>query len=186
LAQFPRQDINLVVRTRSEPSAAMSGIREAVRQVDRHLPLVDVRTMEQVKEQNMLWAKQPTWVLGAFAGIAALMAALGLYGVLAHAVTQQRRKIGIRMALGARAGDVVSHTLRDAFSMLLVGLAVGMTGAFALTRALKSLLFQVSALDPVALAVACVVMTLVGILAALIPASRAAGVDPMTALRDEG
>jgi predicted permease len=186
LAQFPRQDISLVVRTRGEPSAAMSGIREAVRQVDPHLPLGDVRTMEQVKDKSMLWAKQPTWVVGAFAGVAALMAALGLYGVLAHAVTQQRREIGIRMALGARPGDVVAHTLRSALSMLLVGLAVGLAGAFALTRALKSLLFQVSALDPAALAVACVLMTLVGMLAAAIPACRAAAVDPMTVLRDEG
>jgi len=186
LAQVPRQDISLVVRTRSEPLGAMSGIREAVRQVDPHLPLGEVRTMEQVKERSMLWAKQPTWVVGAFAGIAALMAALGLYGVLAHAITEQRREIGIRMALGARPGDVVSHTLRSALSMLLVGLAVGLAGAFTLTRALKSLLFEVSALDPAALALACVLMTLIGILAALIPASRAAGVDPMTVLRDEG
>jgi putative ABC transport system permease protein len=164
----------------------MSDIRQAVRQVDANLALGEVRTMERVKEQSMLWAKQPTWVVGAFAGVAALMAALGLYGVLAHAVAQQRREIGIRMALGARPGDVVSHTLRSALSMLLVGLAVGLTGAFALTRVLKSLLFKVSALDPVALALACVLMTLVGILAALIPASRAAGVDPMMVLRDEG
>jgi putative ABC transport system permease protein len=186
LAQVPQQDIRLVVRTESEPLAVMSGIREAVRQVDPRLPLGDVRTMEQVKERSMLWAKQPTWVVGAFAGVAALLAALGLYGVLAHAVTEQRREIGIRMALGARQGDVVSHVLRSAFSMLMVGLAVGLAGAFALTRVLKSLLFQVSALDPVALAVACVLMTLVGILAAWIPASRAARVDPMTVLRDEG
>jgi putative ABC transport system permease protein len=186
LAQVPRQDISLVVRTRSEPLATMSGIREAVRQVDPRLPLGEVRTMEQVKEQSMLWAKQPTWAVGAFAGVAALMAALGLYGVLAHAVTEQRREIGIRMAMGARPGDVVSHTLCSALSMLLVGLAVGLAGAFALTRALKSLLFEVSALDPVALALGCILMTFVGILAALIPASRAAGVDPMTVLRDEG
>jgi putative ABC transport system permease protein len=186
LAQFPRQDISLAIRTRSEPSAAMSGIREAVRQVDPHLPLGDVRTMEEVKERSMLWAKQPTWVVGTFAGVAALMAALGLYGVLTHAVTQQRREIAIRMALGARPGDVLSHTLRSALSMLLVGLAVGLAGAFALTRVLKSLLFGVSALDPAALALACVLMTGVGILAALIPAGRAAGVDPMTVLRDEG
>jgi len=186
LAQFPRQDISLVVRTRGEPLAAMPGIREAVRQLDSHLPLGEVRTMKQVKEQSMLWAKQPTWVVGAFAGLAALMAALGLYGVLAHAVTQQRREIGIRMALGAQPGDVVSHTVRSALSMLLVGLAVGLAGAFAVTRALKSLLFEVSALDPAALALACVLMTFVGILAALIPASRAAGVDPMAVLRDEG
>jgi ABC-type antimicrobial peptide transport system permease subunit len=113
------------------------------------------------------------------------MAALGLYGVLAHSVTQRRREIGIRMALGARPSNVVSHTLRSALSMLLVGLAGGLAGAFALTWALKSLLFQVSALDPVALAVACLLMTLVGILAALIPACRATRVDPMTVLRDE-
>jgi predicted lysophospholipase L1 biosynthesis ABC-type transport system permease subunit len=186
LGQFPRQNINLVARTRSQPSAAVSGIREALRQVDPHLPLGDVRTMEEVKDRSMLWAKQPTWVLGVFAGIAALMAALGLYGVLAHAVTQQRREIGIRMALGARPGAIVSQTLLSALSMLLVGLAAGLAGAFALTRALKSLLFEVSALDPMALAVACVLMTAIGIVAALIPASRAAGVDPMTVLRDEG
>jgi predicted permease len=186
LAQAPRQDIKLVVRTLTDPVAALSGIREAVRQIDPNLPLGDVMTMEQVKERSMLWAKQPTWVVGAFAGVAALMAALGLYGVLAHAVTQQRREIGIHMALGARPGDVVSHTLRSALSMLVVGLAVGLAGAFALTRVLKSLLFQVSALDPAALALAGLLMTLVGILAALIPASRAAGVDPMTVLRDEG
>ncbi len=186
LAQIPQQDVNLAVRTQIDPLSLVSGIREAVRQVDPHLPLGNVKTMEQVKQQSMLWAKQPTWVVGAFAGVAALMAALGLYGVLANAVTQQRREIGIRMALGARPGDVVSRILRGAFLMLLVGLATGLAGAFALTRALKSLLFEVSALDPVALAVACVLMTLVGLLAAWIPASRAAGVDPMTALREEG
>jgi predicted permease len=186
LAQAPRQDIKLVVRTRIAPAAAMPGIREAVRQVDPNLPLGDVMTMEQVKDQSMLWARQPTWVVGAFAGVAALLAALGLYGVLAHAVTQQRREIGIRMALGASSGDVLSHILRSAFAMLIVGLAGGLAGAFALTRVVKSLLFQVSALDPVALAVACFLMTLVGMLAAWIPASRAARVDPMTVLRDEG
>ncbi len=186
LAQAPRQDIKLVVRTQSDPASVMPGIREAVREIDKHLPLGDVMTMEQVKQQSILWAKQPSWVLGAFAGIAAFMAALGLYGVLANAVTDQRREIGIRMALGARPGDVISHTLRGALLMLAVGLALGLAGAFALTRVLASLLFEVSALDPVALALACILMTLVGLLAAWIPASRAAGVDPMMVLREEG
>lgn len=185
-AQAPRQDINLVVRTRTEPAAAMPGIREAVREVDPNLPLGDVRTMEQVKEQSTLWARQPTWVVGAFAGVAALLAALGLYGVLAHAVTEQRREIGIRMALGARSADVLSHILRGALAMLLVGFAGGLAGAFALTRVLKSLLFEVSALDPAALAIACVLMALIGMMAAWIPASRAAHMDPTTVLRDEG
>lgn len=186
LAQAPRQDVKLVVRTRSAPAVTMPGIREAVRQIDSHLPLGDVMTMEQVKQESILWARQPTWVVGAFAGVAALLAALGLYGVLAHAVTQQRREIGIRMALGARSGDVLSLILRSALTLLGVGLVSGLLGAFALTRVLKSLLFQVSTLDPVALAGACVLMTLVGILASWIPASRAARVDPMTVLRDEG
>jgi putative ABC transport system permease protein len=186
LAQAPRQDIKLVVRTSSGPETAMPAIREAVGQVDSTLPLGDVLTMEQVKERSILWARQPTWVVGAFAGVAVLLAALGLYGVLAHAVTEQRREIGIRMALGARSGDVLSHIFRSAFAMLIMGLAGGLAGAFALTRVLKSLLFQVSALDPVAFAVGCILMILVGLLAAWIPASRATRVDPMTVLRDEG
>jgi hypothetical protein len=186
LAQTPQQNIKVVVRTRISPAAAMPGIREAIRQIDPNLPLGDVMTMQQVKEQSLLWARQPTWVIGAFAGVAALLAALGLYGVLTHAVTQQRREIGIRMAVGARSGDVLAHILRGAFSMLLIGLAAGLAGAVALTRVLKSLLFQVSVLDPAALAVACILMTLVGIVAAWIPASRATRVDPMTVLRDEG
>lgn len=186
LAQAPRQDINLVVRTRTEPAAAMPGIREAVREIDPNLPLGEVMTMEQVKQQSTLWMREPTWVVGAFAVVAGLLAALGLYGVLAHAVTQQRREIGIRMAVGASSSDVLSHILGSAFSMLMVGLAVGLTGAFALTRVMKSFLFQVSALDPAALAAAGVLMILIGILAAWIPATRAAHVSPMTVLRDEG
>ncbi|MGH9163115.1 MAG: FtsX-like permease family protein [Vicinamibacteraceae bacterium] len=167
-----------MVRTQSDPSAVMTGIREAVRQVDPNLPLGDVRTMEQVKQQSMLWAKQSTWVLGAFAGVAALLASLGLYGVLAHAVAQRRREIGIRMALGARQGDVLSYVLRSAFSMLLVGLAGGLAGAFALTHVLKSFLFYVSTMDPIALSVACLLMTLVGMVGAWVPARRATAVDP--------
>jgi putative ABC transport system permease protein len=186
LAQAPRQDIKLVVRTRSAPAMAIPGIREAVQEIDPHLPLGDVRTMKQVKDESTLPARQPTWVVGAFAGVAALMAALGLYGVLANAVTQQGREIGIRMALGARSSDVLLRILHSAFSMLIVGLAGGLAGAFALTRFLKSLLFQMSALDPVALTAGCVLMTLIGLLAAWIPARRATHVDPMTVLRDEG
>jgi len=186
LAQAPRQDVKLLVRTTIDPFAAMSGIREAVRQVDPNLPLGDLRTMQQVKDQSMLWARQPTWALGAFAGVAALLAALGLYGVLAHAVAQQRREIAIRMALGARRGKVLSQVLRNAFSMLVVGLTAGLAGTYALTRALRSLLFHVSALDPTALSAACILMALVALLAAWVPASRAARVDPMTVIRDEG
>jgi putative ABC transport system permease protein len=186
LAQVPRLDVKLVVRTQREPTAVLPGIREAVRQIDPNLPLGDVRTMEQIRERSLTGAKQPAWVIGAFALVAALLAALGLYGVLSHAVTQQRREIGIRMALGARSQDVLAHVLRGAMSMVAVGLVLGLAGAFALTRVIESLLFEVSVLDPAAIGVACVAMALVGLLAALLPAGRAASVQPMAVLRDEG
>jgi putative ABC transport system permease protein len=110
----------------------------------------------------------------------------GLYGVLAQAVTQQRREIGIRMALGAGPRAIVFEVLRSAGAMVAVGLALGLAGAVALTGLMKSLLFQVSALDPAAFAAACAAMMLVGLLATVLPANRAARVDPVTTLREEG
>ena len=151
LAQAPRREIKFIVRTRGDESAVMPGIREAVRQIDPHLPLGDVRTMKDIRQRSLSGASDPTWVIGVFAGIAALLAALGLYGVLSHTVNQQRREIGIRMALGARAGDVLSQVLRQALGMIVVGLAAGLLGALAVTRVMRTLLFEVSALDPVAL-----------------------------------
>jgi putative ABC transport system permease protein len=186
LAQAPRLDVKLFVRTLAEPAAVMPAIREAMREVDPNLPLGDIATMQQIRDDTLSGSSRPAWVIGIFGAVAALLAALGLYGVLAHAVTQQRREIGIRMALGARSRDVLSHVLRNALKLVLVGLVLGMAAAFAVTRVIQNLLFEVSALDPVALAVACVAMAVVGVLAALAPASRAAGVEPMAVLREEG
>jgi putative ABC transport system permease protein len=186
LAQVPNPEVNLIVRAQGDPVSVVATIREAVRQVDPNLPLGDIATMQQIRERTLSGASRPAWLIGAFAAVAALLAALGLYGVLSHAVTQQRREIGIRMALGARSRDVLAHVLWNALTMIMVGLALGMLGAFALTRVMKSLLFGVSPVDPLALAVACVSMTLIGLLAGFLPASRAARVDPITTLRDEG
>ena len=186
LAQVPRLDVKLFVSTLTEPAAMMPAIREAIHEVDPNLPLGDIATMQQVRDGTLSDFSRPAWVIGIFGAVAALLAALGLYGVLAHAVTQQRREIGIRMALGARSQDVLSQALLNALRMVLAGLALGMLAAFALTRVIQNLLFDVSALDPLALGVACVSMLLVGLLAALLPASRAAAVEPMTVLRDEG
>ncbi|MGH8639271.1 MAG: FtsX-like permease family protein, partial [Burkholderiales bacterium] len=186
LAQVPRPDIKLIVRTQAEPAFVLSGIREAVREIDPNLPLGDIATMQQVRERTLSGASRPAWVIGVFAAVAAILAALGLYGVLSHAVTQQRRDIGIRMALGARSSDVVSHVLRKALLMVAAGLVFGIFGAVALTRVMENLLFEVSPLDPVALSVACISMTLIGLVAGFLPASRAARVDPMKTLRDEG
>lgn len=186
LAQAPSAAVKLIVRTRTEAAAAMPAIREAVREVDASLPLGDIATMEQVRESTLSGASRPAWVIGVFAGIAVMLAGIGLYGVVSHAVTQRRREIGIRMALGARSGNVLSQVLWNALSMVAVGLAFGMVGAFALTRVMKSLLFEVSPLDPVALSVACAAMVLIGLVAGFLPANRAARVDPVTTLREEG
>ncbi len=185
LAQAPTPDIKIIARTLADPASVVPTIREAVRRVDPNLPLGDVATMQQVRERTLEDFSRPAWVIGVFATVAAWLAALGLYGVLAHSVTQQRREIGIRMALGAQSGDVLSHVLRNGLSMVGVGLMLGLAGSFALTRVMESLLFQVSPLDPVALTAACVAMTLIGLLAGFVPAKRAARVNPMAVLRDE-
>ena len=186
LAQAPATGVKLIVRAATGTAVVMPAIREAVRDIDSHLPLGDVATMEQVRDATLSGSSRPAWLIGAFAGVAILLTAIGLYGVLSHAVTQQRREIGIRMALGARSSDVLSHVLGSALSMVMVGLVLGMAGAFSLTRVMKSLLFEVSPLDPIALTVACISITLIGLLAGFLPAYRAAHVDPVTTLRDEG
>ncbi len=186
LAQAPNPQVKLIIRTEAEPAAVMPGVREAVREIDPGLPLGDIATMRQIRERTLSGASRPAWLIGVFAAVAVLLAAVGLYGVLSQAVTQQHREIGIRIALGARSRDVLAHVLRNALTMVAAGLVLGTLGAVALTRVMKSLLFEVSPLDPVALAVACVAMMLIGLLAAFLPANRAARVDPVTTLREEG
>jgi putative ABC transport system permease protein len=185
LAQFPHMDLRIVVRAQGRPAAVMPGVMEAIRRVDPNLPIGDIRTLDQIRGRSLSGAAQPAWLIGAFALTASFLAALGLYGVLSHTVTQQRREIGIRMALGAQSGDVLSRVLGSAATMVSLGVALGLAGAFALTRLMESLLFQVSALDPFALAAACVLTLLVSLAAGLIPARRAARVEPMTVLREE-
>ncbi|HEY7058695.1 MAG TPA: ABC transporter permease [Vicinamibacterales bacterium] len=186
LLQSPRRELRLIVRTRDDPSSMMPSIRQAVGAVDPRLPLGNVRTMAEVKQLTLAQKTEPAWIIGAFAGVATLLAALGLYGVLSHAVNQRRREIGIRMALGAASGDVLTHVLRNATRLIIVGLTVGLVGALALTRVMSTLLFQVSAMDPIAFTLAVVSMILVGLVAALIPATRASHVDPAVALRSDG
>ncbi|QOY90663.1 ABC transporter permease [Paludibaculum fermentans] len=186
LAQTPATHVKLIVLAQTDVAAAVTALREAVRGVDAKLPLGEVVTLEQVRERTLSGASRPAWLIGVFAVIAALLAGIGLYGVISHTVSQRRREIGIRMALGARSRDVLSQVLRNAVSLVCIGLGIGLLGALALTRVMKSLLYEVSPLDPLAFAASCLAMVLVGLLAGWLPAHRAAGVDPVTTLRDEG
>jgi putative ABC transport system permease protein len=184
IAQVPAREVKLIVRTARDPFAVMPAIRQAVKETDPSLAVGDVRTLQEVHQRGLSSVSEPAWLIGAFAVVAAFLAALGLYGVLSHTVAQQEREIGIRLALGAARHDVVSHVLRSAISMALLGLALGLGGAAALTRVLQTLLFEVSPLDPPALAAACLSITVVGLLAASLPALRALRVDPITILRE--
>ena len=186
LAQAPASGVGLIVRTTVDPAAAVSGIREALRRVDPNLPLGEVATLEQVRENTLAFASRPAWVIGVFAAIAALLASLGIYGVIAHTVSERTREVGIRIALGARPRDVVSQVLRDAMTMVITGLAIGLVAAYAVTGTLESLLFDVEPLDPLAMTMASVSLVVVALIAALVPASRAARVQPLAVLRDQG
>jgi predicted permease len=185
IAQAPRLQVKLSARTLAGPTVAMPVIRDVVQEVDPMLAIADVRTMEQVRLRSLSGLKEPAWLIAIFAALSAALAALGLYGVVSHAVSQRRREIGIRMALGARANNVLTLVIRNVLVMIVTGVIIGLAAAAALTRVTTSLLFEVSALDPIAFAAAAVTMATVGMMAALIPASRATRVDPTTALRSE-
>lgn len=185
LAQEPTPGVKLIVRTQIDPGAVMRGIREALHRVDPNLPLGGVATMQQVRDGTLTFASRPAWVIGVFAAVAVLLAALGIYGVIAHSVTERRREVGIRMAMGARPSDVVSQVLRNALALVFAGIVVGLAGAFAVSGVLESLLYQVRPLDPLAMAVACAALVVVGVLAAVLPARRVAAVDPVSVLREE-
>jgi putative ABC transport system permease protein len=184
--QNPQRSASFIVRTTGDPIALAPEIRKAVRELDPEIALGDLRSIQQIRQQSLSGATQPAWLIGSFALVAVLLAVLGLYGVLSHAVIQQRKEIGIRLALGATPGNVVSHILRDALFMVVVGLSLGLAGALALTRLMKGLLFQAPKLDPSVLTIGCVAMGMISLLAAFIPATRASRIDPVNALREDG
>ena len=185
IAQAPRMQIKLAVRTHGDAMAVVPSIREAVRELDPQLALAGIKTLAQIRSGSLSGLRQPVWVIGIFAVLAALLAALGLYGVVSHTVSRQQKEIGIRMALGARSTEVLSMVVGNVLITIVAGLAVGLAASMALTRVTRSLLFEVSPLDPFAFATAAVAMTLVALIAALVPASRATRVDPTTALRSD-
>ena len=180
---WPQQ---LVVRTSGDPLALGPAVRRAVWDVDPDQPVVDVRAMSEVLDAELANRSTQLTLIGAFAVIALVLAAVGLYGTLSYTVSQSTAEIGLRMALGAEQRTVVGSVVRSALGTAVLGIALGLVAAFALTRTIASFLYDVSPTDPATAVAVAAVLLVVTALAAFVPARRAASIDPMTALRAEG
>jgi putative ABC transport system permease protein len=173
----------LVVRTKVEPMSLATALGNAVWAVDKDQPVSNIDTMENIVAGAVARQRFSTMLLGIFAAVALLLAAVGIYGVMSYSVAQRTREIGIRMALGAQRGDVLKMTIKQGLKLVAMGVAIGLIAAFILTRVMASLLFGVSATDPVTFVSISLVLMSVAMLASYIPALRATKVDPMVALR---
>jgi len=175
----------LHIRTNGEPGALINRVRAEVKALDANLPLTDVKTMQEHMRAPLAPAKLFAWLSSAFGVLALLLAATGLYGVMAYLVSGRTREFGIRVALGARGGDVLRLVLSEGLTLVATGVIFGLLASIALTRVLQSVLYGVSATDPATFAGVALVLVAVALIACYIPARRATKVDPMIALRYE-
>lgn len=176
---------DIVVRTSADPLALSHSIEQQLQAIDPSIGIGHIRTMEQVRSGAVAMRQFNMTLLSVFAGLALLLAAIGIYGVIAYSVTQRTHEIGVRMALGAKRRDVLRLVLNQGMVLAGFGIAFGIAGALALTRLLEGYLYQVKPTDPLTLTAACAVLAIAAILASYLPARRAASVDPMQALRCE-
>jgi predicted permease len=177
--------VSFYVRTAGDPAQMASAVTAVVKRVDPTLPVTNLKTLAQQVRDNTFLDHMMTTLSSLFAGLATLLAAVGLYGVLAYTVSQRTREIGLRMALGAAPGRVRAMVLRQVAWMTLVGGIIGLAGAVGVGYSAGSILFELKAWDPAVLSISAVLLTLVAIAAGFIPARRASLIDPMTALRYE-
>jgi putative ABC transport system permease protein len=184
-AQFPIQEMMVAVRVQDDPASFATRLREEVWAVDPDIPLSNITTMERLLSEALAQPRFNAIVLGFFGATALALAALGIYGVLSTTVAQRTSEIGIRMALGARSGDVVRMVVRQGMRMTLAGLAIGVAAALASTPVLRSLLFGVDATDPSTFAVVSAFLAGVALFASYVPARRASRIEPLIALRHE-
>jgi putative ABC transport system permease protein len=175
--------LSLVVRTTGEPAALAGSVRDAIRSVDKAVPTYNLKTMNDVVSNSAAPRRVPMLLLSVFAGVAMLLAMLGIYGVTSYYVTQRTHEIGVRMALGAQIVDVLKLVLSRAMVLATIGIGIGVVGAIALTRYLTSMLFGVKPIDVVTFIAVAVVLALVVLVACLVPARRATKIDPLEALR---
>ena len=182
--RLPSSNWNVVARAQVEPGSLVPVMRETVRSLDSQLPL-KFRTLDQVFSSSLDQRRFSLVIFGVFGVVALLLAAMGIYGVTAYAVTQRTREIGIRMALGAQIGDVLKMMLRYAMSLVVIGTIVGLVGAYAITRVMSSLLFEVTPTDLTTFVVVPLILLLVALIASFLPARRATKVDPLITLKAE-
>jgi putative ABC transport system permease protein len=175
----------LVARTSVDPASTASALRQQVWAIDKDQPVFDVKTMEEVRSISVALYSFSSVMLAIFAGVALVLAFVGIYGVMAFAVTQRTQEIGIRMALGARGTDVLKLVLKHGMSMALVGVGIGLASAWGLTRFLSKLLVGVSTTDLFTFALVTFTLLSAALLACYLPARRATKVDPLVALRYE-
>ena len=177
--------MTFVLRTDGDPADLAPAVRRVVREIDPDQPAADVRTMHQVMSEWVGRDRFNTLLLAIFAGLATLLAAVGIFGVMSYSVTLRTREIGLRMALGAQPGEVLLLILKQGLLLILIGIALGIAGALALTRLMSSLLFEVGSTDPATFTAIVLLFTLMAVIACYIPARRATRVDPLIALRYE-
>jgi putative ABC transport system permease protein len=183
--QRPSPLMRLVIRPRSENTGLALDIRRELLAVDKYQPVTEVKGMNDIISESSFRRRLNTILLGVFAGLALILASIGIYGLMRYAVAQRTREIGIRTALGARPRDVLRVIMLRGMMLTLVGLMIGVAGALALTRLMSNLLFGVSPSDPVTYAAISLVLTGVALVACLVPARKAIKVDPMIVLRSE-
>lgn len=177
--------MNLAVRTETNPLSVVSAISNAVHDVDPEVPLLNIKTMQDTVDDSILQQRFNMLLLASFAGLALLLAAVGIYSVLAYAVRRRVREIGIRMALGAQIGDVLRLVVVEGMKPTLLGIVIGIAGALALGRVLSSVIYGVSARDFTTFSIVAMMMAFVGLVASTLPAYRATRADPMKTLREE-
>jgi len=184
-SQAPLEDMTILVRTTTDPLSIVGALRQVVWSIDPNQPISNVSTLEKVVDDSVAPRRLNMLLMGLFGGLAMLLSAVGIYGLLSHAVTQRTQEMGIRMALGAQVNDVLRLVLKQGMMLALAGEAIGLVGAFALTRLIRGLLFGVTPNDVTTFVVVAAVLGIVALLACYFPARRATKVDPLIALRYE-
>ena len=184
--QKPERRMNLVIRTEARDALQlMPAARAEIKDFDPNQIIWRTQTLEQLLSTSVASRRFNMLLLGIFAGVALVLAAVGLYGVMSYSVSWRTREIGIRMALGAKRADVLRLVVRQGMTTTLIGLALGLVGAFSISRVLRGLLYGVSSTDPLTFVAVSIVLLIVALLACLVPARRATRVDPIIALRTE-